>query len=282
MRRAVTIELSAEERRKLEKHAASGTTPVHLAERSKIVLMADAGETNKAIARTPGVTERKVGCWRKRYAEGGLAAIEKDRPRGRNHGGKNTEDQLRLRGKVIEMTTRQRPPDGETHWSTRRRLGTALNASHGFVHRTWRSFGLKPHLTKTFEAGTDPRFEEKLRDVVGLHLDPPENAVVFSVDEKSSIQALDRSQPGLPLTFGHCATTTHDCKRHGTRTLIAALEVATGKVIGVACKRNRHQEFLAFLKKLERRTRKDKDISIVVNDHATQRHAEVRAWIERT
>jgi transposase len=222
MRRAAAIDLSARERTRLQHAIKSRATPLRFIERSKILLLAAEGVTYQMIASQLGITENKVGRWRNRYAEGGLKAIEKDRPSGKNHGDKKTASQARLRKKVIEMTT-QETPDDATHWSTRS-LAQKLNTTHSFVHRVWKSVGLKPHLIKTFKVSNDPQFEEKLHDVVGLYLDPPQNAVVLSIDEKTSIQALDRTQPGLPLKKQRSGTLTHDYKRHGTSTLFAALE----------------------------------------------------------
>lgn len=279
MRVAAAIELPDKERTRLRQYVSSRTTPVRLVERSRIVLLADEGCDNQSIARALGVTENKVGRWRNRYAEGGLKAIEKDKPRGRNHGGKDSGAQARLRQEVIKTTTQETPKDA-THWSTRS-LAKKLNTTHSFVQRVWKSVGLKPHLIRTFKVSNDPRFEEKLQDVVGLYFDPPHNAVVFSVDEKSSIQALDRTQPGLPLKKGRCGTLTHDYKRHGTSTLFAALDMATGRVIGESFKRHRHQEFLKFLKKVERATPKDQEIHIILDNYATHKHPNVLAWIEK-
>lgn len=279
MRVAAAIDLSPKERKRLRQNVKSRTTQVRLIERSEILLLADQGENNQMIANKLGITENKVGRWRNRYAEGGLKAIEKDRPRGNNHGGKKTAAQARLRNKVIKVTT-QETPDNATHWSTRT-LAEKLNTTHTFVHRVWKSAGLKPHLIKTFKVSNDPRFEEKLHDVVGLYLDPPRNAVVLSVDEKSSIQALDRTQPGLPLKKGRCGTMTHDYKRHGTSTLFAALDVATGNVIGESFKQHRHQEFLTFLKKVERQTPKAQEIHIILDNYATHKHPNVVEWIEK-
>jgi transposase len=279
MRIAAAIDLTATERKRLQQNVKSRTTPLRLIERSKILLLADEGVNNRMIASQLGITENKVGRWRNRYAEGGLKAIEKDRPRGKNHGGKKTASQARLRKKVIEMTT-QETPDDATHWSTRS-LAEKLNTTHSFVHRVWKSVGLKPHLIKTFKVSNDPQFEEKLHDVVGLYLDPPQNAVVLSIDEKSSIQALDRTQPGLPLKKGRCGTMTHDYKRHGTSTLFAALDIATGQVIGESFKQHRHQEFLQFLKKVERQTPKDQEIHIVLDNYATHKHPNILEWITK-
>lgn len=279
MRVAATIELTADERTKLQQYVRSRKTPVRLIERSKIVLLADEGATNQVIANKLNITENKVGRWRNRYAQGGLRAIEKDRPRGGNHGGKKTLSQTRLRNKVIKTTT-QETPDSATHWTTRT-LAKKLNTTHTFVHRVWKSVGLKPHLIKSFKVSNDRRFEEKLHDVVGLYLDPPQNAVVLSIDEKSAIQALDRTQPGLPLKKGRCGTMTHDYKRHGTSTLFAALDIATGRVVGQSYQQHRHQEFLKFLKKIERQTPKDKEIHIILDNYATHKHPNVLEWIEQ-
>ena len=200
MRVAVNIELPEADRKKLERWAMSRSVAVRLRERSRIVLRASEGLTNKEIARELGIDTNKVSRWRRRYAGEGLEGIEKEHPRGGNHGGKDSRAQAELRRKMIEWTT-QREPEGATHWSCRS-LARELGTSHSFVHRVWRSCGLKPHLVRTFKLSTDPRFEEKLIDVVSLYLDPPENAAVFSFDEKSQIQALDRTQPGLPLKKG--------------------------------------------------------------------------------
>ena len=156
-----------------------------------------------------------------------------------------------------------------------------LNTTHSFVNRVWRAYGLKPHLLRTFKLSNDPRFEEKLRDVVGLYLDPPHNAAVFSFDEKSQIQALDRTQPGLPMKKGRCATMTHDYKRHGTTTLFAALNMATGEVIGKTYRKHRHQEVLRFLREVEETVPKEQEIHIVLDNYATHKHEKVLAWIER-
>lgn len=279
VRIAATIELSAKERMTLQQYIRSRRTPVRLVERSKIILLADDGITNQVIATKLGITENKVGRWRNRFAEGGLKAIEKDRPRGKNHGGKKTVTQTRLRNKVIKITTQEKPDDA-THWSTRT-LAKKLNTTSTFVHRVWKSVGLKPHLIKTFKVSNDPQFVEKLHDVVGLYLDPPQNAVVLSIDEKSSIQALDRTQPGLPLKKGRCGTMTHDYKRHGTSTLFAALDIATGHVIGESYQQHRHQEFLKFLKKVDRQTPKDKELHIILDNYATHKHSNVLEWVEK-
>jgi len=198
---------------------------------------------------------------------------------GANHGGKDSQSQARLREKIIKKTTQEKP-DNATHWSTRS-MAEALNTTHSFVHRVWQSVGLKPHLEKTFKVSNDPHFEEKLCDVVGLYLNPPENAVVFCIDEKTSIQALDRTQPGLPLKKGRCGTVTHDYKRNGTSTLFAALNVATGHVTGECYQQHTHKEFLKFLKQVERQTDKDIELHIIVDNYATHKHEKVKKWLKR-
>lgn len=234
---------------------------------------------NYRIAEQLGLDVNTVGRWRNRYAAEGHAGIEKDRPRGANHGGKNTIDQARIRSPIIETTTQQKPP-GATHWSVRS-LARYLGVTHSLVGRVWQEVGLKPHLEKRFKVSNDPHFEAKLHDVVGLYMDPPEHAVVLCVDEKSSIQALDRTQPGLPLKPGRCGTTTHDYKRHGTSTLFAALDVATGEVIGQCKPRHRHQEFLAFLKAVEKQTPAELDLHLIVDNYATHKHENVKNWLKR-
>ncbi|MFQ5641803.1 MAG: IS630 family transposase [bacterium] len=278
MRVAKKITLSDSEKRVLEKNTNSRAVSIRLSERSKIVLLSAEGLKNKEIAQKLNISPNKVGLWRNRFAEGGLKLISKDKPRGANHGGKDTLKQAELRKRIIEKTTQEKP-DNATHWSTRT-LAEALNTTHTFVHRVWQSVGLKPHLEKTFKVSNDPHFEEKLCDVVGLYLNPPEKAIVFCVDEKTSIQALDRSQPGLPLKKGRCGTVTHDYKRNGTSTLFAALDVATGSVTGECYQKHTHKEFLKFLKKLEGQTDKDKELHIIVDNYATHKHEKVRLWLK--
>lgn len=279
MRVAAKIVLTDKEEQRLNRNVSSKLTPVRLRERSQIVLLAAKGLTSQAIADKLDISENKVGRWRSRFAEGGIKAISHDKPRGDNHGGKDSLEQAKLRKKIIEKTTQEKPKNA-THWSTRT-LAEALNTTHSFVHRVWQSVGLKPHLEKTFKVSNDKHFEEKLCDVVGLYLNPPENAIVFCVDEKTSIQALDRTQPGLPLKKGRCGTVTHDYKRNGTSTLFAALEVATGRVIGECYQKHTHKEFLKFLKQVEGQTEQSKDIHIIVDNYATHKHTKVNNWLNR-
>jgi len=275
----VRIDLPIDERRQLERNTKSRKTPVRLLERSKIVLLAAQGIPNYQIAETLGMNVNKVGRWRNRYAQRGLEGIEKDLPRGANHGGKNSVAQARLRSKIIKMTTREKPK-GATHWSTRS-LAKVLGLNHSFVNRVWREVGLKPHLTVQFKVSNDPDFEEKLRDVVGLYVAPPENAAVFCIDEKTSIQALDRTQPGLPMKPGWRGTMTHDYKRHGTSTLFAALDTLSGEVIGKCWQRHTHKEFLSFLRTVEKHTPKNLALHLIVDNYATHKHEKVKAWLKR-
>ena len=278
MRVAAQVTLTASERRRLETWASAPSTAVRLVERSKIILMACAGMTNQAIAHALGIDQNTVGRWRNRFVKEGAKGIEKERPRGGNYGGKDSKQQEKLRARIVKATTQTTPKDA-THWSTRT-MARAMGTTHSFVHRVWQSHGLKPHLIRTFKISNDPRFEEKLHDVVGLYLSPPENAVVFSFDEKSSVQALDRTQPGLPIKKGRCGTMTHDYKRHGTTTLFAALDVATGAVIGESYRRHRHQEVLRFLKKVDKTVPKEQELHIILDNYATHKHEEVLRWIE--
>ena len=275
----VSIVLPRNERKKYDRLCSSGNTPVRIKERLTIVLLADDGLNNGERAEHMSISAQMAGRWRNRFAEQGLSGIEKNLPRGNNHGGKNTRAQARLRQKIIAKTTTEKPPNA-THWSTRT-LAKALGTSHNFVAKVWRECGFKPHLISQFKISNDPHFAEKLEDVVGLYLSPPDNAVIFCVDEKSSIQALDRTQPGLPLKKGRSETMTHDYKRHGTSTLFAALDVLTGKVIGECTQRHRHQEFLGFLKTVEKQTPKDKALHVIVDNYATHKHEKVKNWLKR-
>lgn len=280
MRVAAAVSLTKKEKQILERYVRSRSTPVRLVERSRIVLLASQGLTNKEIAAELDTDQNKVGRWRNRYIESGIDALITERPRGANHGGKNTAVQAELHQKIIETTT-QCLPVNATHWSTRS-LAEALRTTHTLVHRVWKANGLKPHLIKTFKVSNDPHFTEKLQDVVGLYLSPPENAAVFCFDEKTSIQALDRTQPGLPIKKGRADTMTHDYKRHGTTTLFAALEVASGQVIGETYRRHRHTEVLSFLKKIEKAVPKDQEIHIILDNYATHKHEKVLGWIEKS
>jgi transposase len=275
MRVAVDISLSGDEIHQLTRFAKSRSVSVRLAERSQIVLLAAKGLTNEQIAEQLGISRQKVARWRQRYAESGLAGIEKDAPRP----GRKPRISQRKIEQVIEWTT-QAKPDNATHWS-QRLMAEKAGISMSSVGRIWKSHGLKPHKISFFKLSNDKHFAEKLEAIIGLYLSPPDNAIVFSCDEKSQIQALDRTQPGLPLKKGRGATMTHDYKRNGTTTLFAALNTLTGEVLGFCKKQHRHQEWLSFLRKIEKSTPKDKEIHIICDNYATHKHPKVKSWLKR-
>lgn len=270
MRLAPTIVLEPQARAVLQRLARSKTTSVRLAHRAQIVLLAADGLDNKAIAREVGVGRVQVGRWRTRYAEGGLAAIEKDLPRG----GRPAQADA---AEIVRLTT-QTTPQAATQWSSRT-LAAKVGVSDTTVLRVWRKHGLKPHRVRTFKVSRDPHFVEKLEDIVGLYLSPPEHALVLCCDEKSQVQALDRTQPGLPLKKGRAATMTHDYKRHGTTTLFAALNVLDGKVIGSCKQRHRHIEWLEFLRQINRETPRDKQLHLICDNYSTHKHPKVQDWL---
>jgi transposase len=275
MRIACAITLTDKDRATLERWSRSRSTEARLVERARIILLAAEGRKNKDIAVELGVTRAAVGRWRDRFAGRGMVGIEKDAPRG----GRPPKTRDDLVGKIIEMTTRQKPANA-THWSTRT-LAEAVGTNRSMVSRVWRANGLKPHLSRTFKVSNDPKFAEKLVDVVGLYLDPPAHALVLCVDEKSQIQALDRTQPSLPIYPGRCETMTHDYKRNGTTTLFAALNVAEGRLIGQCMPRHRHQEFIKFLKQIDAETPPDLDLHLIVDNYATHKHPNVVKWLKR-
>ena len=275
MRVAPQITLSDDERNTLRRWSRGRSTPARLVRRAKIVLLAAEGKQNKTITAELGIERTIVGRWRTRFAQQGLTGIEKDAPRG----GRKPRARQRVARKIIKMTT-QRRPSNATHWSTRT-LAKKLGVSQSMVHRVWRANGLKPHLWRTFKVSNDPRFVEKLIDIVGLYLNPPEHALVLCADEKSQIQALDRTQPSLPLKKGRCGTMTHDYKRNGTTTLFAALEVAEGRLIGTCMPRHRHQEWIKFLKLIDSQTPSELDLHLIVDNYATHKHPKVQRWLKR-
>lgn len=275
MKVAVPVVLSAEERKELEKLARGRKVAVRVAERARIVLQAAEGKQNQEIAEFCGVTRRTVGVWRRRFAEKRVAGILRDAPRA----GRQRSIGAEVIEEVVRKTTQETPVAG-THWSTRK-LAKVMGLSPSTIGRIWRSHGLKPHLTRTFKLSRDPKFTEKLDDVIGLYLNPPEHALVFSADEKSQIQALDRTQPGLPLVPGRAGTMTHDYKRHGTTTLFTALNTLDGTVIGTCMPRHRHQEWIKFLKLIDRETTRNKKIHLIADNYATHKHPKVQAWLGR-
>ena len=275
MRVAATIQLTEAQRKTLTRLVKGRRSEVRVAIRAKIVLAAARGQENREIAEKLGVTRETVGRWRSRFAEKSVEGILKDLPRG----GRKPTNRSRVEGRILQMTTQEQPTNA-THWSTRT-LAAELGVSQSMVHRVWKANGLKPHLVKTFKVSNDPHFEEKLRDVVGLYLNPPENALVLSADEKTSIQALDRTQPGLPLNRGRCGTMTHDYKRNGTTTLFAAIELGHGEVIATCMKRHRHQEWIKFLRMIDEQTPMAFDLHLIVDNYATHKHEKVKRWLKR-
>ena len=275
MRKAVVIELDSSERAKLEQLKRGRRVTVRLAERAEIILHAADGLENQQIAERMGISRQKAGRWRARYAALGLAGIEKDAPRP----GRRRRIDEKQRAAVVRKTLRQ-TPKGQTHWS-RATMAADTGLSESTIGRIWREHGLKPHQVETFKLSNDPRFVEKLNDIVGLYLDPPEHAIVLSCDEKSQIQALDRTQPGLPMKKGRCGTMTHDYKRNGTTSLFAAMNVLDGMVIGQCHRQHRHQEWLKFLRLIKSTVPGDKDIHLICDNYATHKHAKVQAWAKR-
>ncbi len=243
--------------------------------RARIVLLAAAGKKNLEIARELKVNPNTVVRWRGRFARGRVAGIERDRPRGNRR-----RIQHNVLAEIIVKATTQTKPVDATHWSTRT-LAKHLGVDDNRVQRVWKATGLKPHLVKTFKVSNDPKFAEKVVDVVGLYTNPPENALVLCVDEKSQIQALDRTQKSLPLYPGRCGTMTHDYKRNGTTTLFAAYNVLNGTVIGTCMQQHRHQEWLKFLRQIDRETPQGKQLHLVVDNYSTHKHENVKKWLKR-
>jgi len=272
VRVAPGIVLSDEERAELKRLIRSKLTSVRLAQRARIVLLADDGQQNKDIAAQVGVGRVQVARWRERYAQSRLAGIERDLPRGAPPVKVNV-------ARLVELTT-QSKPKAATHWSTRT-MAVEMGVSAASVSRHWRANGLKPHIVRSFKVSRDPKFAEKLEDIVGLYMSPPEHALVLCCDEKSQVQALDRTQPGLPIKKGRAATMTHDYKRNGTTTLFAALNVLDGQVIAQCQQRHRHIEWLKFLRQIDRETPKDKALYLIVDNYATHKHPNVQNWLAK-
>ncbi|MCB9492250.1 MAG: IS630 family transposase [Dehalococcoidia bacterium] len=275
MRIAPPIELTQEERAELTRWSRGRSTQARCVERARIVLLAADGKNNQEIGRQLGIDLNKVSRWRRRFAESRLAGIEKDLPRG----GRKPTRRAAVDTAIITKVTQTKPKNA-THWSTRT-LAKELGINQTMVHRVLKANGLQPHMTRTFKLSNDPQFEEKLCDVVGLYLSPPDNALVLSVDEKSSIQALDRTQPSLPFVKGRCGTMTHDYKRNGTTTLFASIELGFGEVIARCMPRHRHQEWIKFLKAIDEETPSELDLHLIVDNYATHKHPKVREWLDR-
>ena len=268
------VVLTDDQREQMTALSQSTSMPYALVQRARIVLACAQGLTNCAVAQRLAVSPSAVGKWRRRFVECGVQGLHDELRPGRP---RTYEDD-----KVAELINRalQEKPRNASAWSVRL-MAQAQGVSKSTVQRWFSLFGVKPHLSDTFKLSSDPFFIEKVRDVTGLYLNPPDNAMVLCVDEKSQIQALNRTQPTLPMGLGYVEGFTHDYIRHGTTTLFAALDVATGKVIGKCCKRHRHQEFLAFLRIIDRETPPPLDIHLVLDNYATHKHPKVRAWLAK-
>jgi transposase len=274
MSRIEPIQPSHEDRERLEKLVRDRNTPQKVVWRSRIVLLSAAGLRPPTVAAAVGKSALTVRRWRRRFLAQGVDGLLKDatRPPGK----KPLSPEMIKR--VVELTLNQKPP-GRTHWSERS-MAARVGLAPSTVHNIWKAHGLKPHLTRTFKLSRDPAFTAKVQDIVGLYLNPPDKALVLSVDEKSQIQALDRTQPGLPMKKGRAGTMTHDYKRHGTTTLFAALNMLDGRVIGECMPRHRHGEFLRFLKRIDRETPAELDLHLIVDNYATHKTPRVKRWLK--
>ena len=272
---ARALPMTLEQQQTLEAWVRAPTTPQYIVLRSSICLHAHQGWPNHRIAKQLGTSRPTVLLWRERFAQAGPTTLEQDASRG--------DSAQRLANSkvnaIVEVTLHTTPRDA-TQWSTRT-LAKHCGVSHMTVARVWDAHGLQPHRVRTFKLSRDPQFVEKLTDVVGLYLNPPDKALVLCVDEKSQIQALDRTQPGLPMKKGRCGTMTHDYVRHGTTTLFAALNVLEGKVIGGCFERHRHEEFLKFLRQIDRQTPPELALHLIVDNYGTHKHAHVRRWLAK-
>jgi len=265
--------LSEEERVQLQSLARARSLPAGLVRRANIVLACAEGAPNSAVAERLGTTNATVGKWRRRFVVRRIAGLDDElRP-----GKPRSIDDERI-AELLTTTLHHRPKDGATHWSVRG-LAAETGIAKSSVHRFLQAFGLKPHRRDSFKLSTDPFFIEKLRDVVGLYLDPPDKALVLGVDEKSQVQALERTQPLLPLGFGYVEGVTHDYVRHGTTTLFAALDLLDGTVLAQCRKRHRHQEFLDFLRAIDQAVPAALDIHVILDNYATHKHPKVKAWL---
>jgi transposase len=275
MRVAPAIVLSDEVRLRLQKLARGRATVVRIAQRSRIILLAGEGLQNKQIAKQMKVAPRMAALWRERFLALGVDGLLKDASRP----GRTPSIAALTVTQVIDKTTQSKPRNA-TQWS-RSTMAREAGISASSVGRIWRSHGLKPHRVTSFKVSNDPNFADKLEAIVGLYLNPPEHALVLSVDEKSQIQALDRTQPGLPLKKGRCHTMTHDYKRNGTTTLFAALDVASGEVFGLCQEKHRHQEWLKFLRMIDQTIAADKEIYLICDNYSTHKHEKVQRWLEK-
>lgn len=274
-RKTLSVELGTEDWAQLQRWASRPGTPQQVALRCRLMMAMGEGEEDQQIALDEGVNRHTVCLWRNRVREEGIGTVWEIRP-GR---GRKPQYDMGKWDAIVDATLRSKPK-GETHWSCRS-MAAAQGVSKNTINRVWQLHNLKPHLYRTFKVSRDPKFMEKLTDVVGLYLNPPQKAVVICVDEKSQIQALDRTQPGLPLKKGRCGTYTHDYKRNGTTTLFAALDMLEGKVIGQCQARHRHQEWLKFLRRLDREYPEELTLHVIMDNYGTHKTPEVEKWLEK-
>jgi len=273
MRVAPQVVLTEEQQRTLQQWARTRSLPWRQVERARVVLLAARGKQDLEVAAEIGISNQKAARWRKRFLKFGLAGLKRDAPR---PGRAPTITSAQVQ-EVVRKTTQEKPAQA-THWSTRT-MAEAVGLSEKSVRRIWHKHGLKPHLSRTFKLSNDPAFAEKLEAIVGLYLNPPEHAIVLCADEKSQIQALDRTQPGLPIKKGRCGTMTHDYKRNGTATLFAAMNTLDGTVISMCDDQHRHQEWLKFLRVIDRATPSGKEIHLIADNYATHKHPKVQSWL---
>lgn len=269
------LHLKEAEEQQLQQWMQAFGTPQQVALRSQIILAAAEGQSDNGIAQRLGVNRKTVTLWRERFAWEGLDSLWEVAP---GRGRKSTYGAEKIEA-IVDATLRTKPR-GITQWSCRL-MASSQGVSKSTINNIWQSHNLKPHRVKKFKLSRDAKFLEKLTDVVGLYLNPPQQAVVLCVDEKSQIQALDRTQPGLPLKKGRCGTMTHDYKRNGTTTLFAALEVLQGRVVGQCYERHRHQELLKFLRRLDQEFPGEIRLHLVMDNYGTHKHPKVQAWLKR-
>ena len=275
MRKGITVSVSPEDRIQLEAIVRDRNSPQKHVWRARIILLTAEGAGTVAIMRAVGKDKRAVWRWQERFMQEGVAGLIRDKTRPSRIPRLPPETVAR----VVGLTNRT-PPHQATHW-TAPAMAKAVGISPSSVRRIWHSHGLQPHRVRHFELSNDPNFAAKLKDVVGLYIDPPAHAVVLSIDEKSQIQALDRTQPGLPTKKGRCATMTHDYKRHGTTTLFAALDILEGKVIRRCMQRHRHQECIRFLNAVAAEVPNGEAVHVILDNYATHKHPKVKAWLGR-
>ena len=272
---ASVLPVTPEQRRTLAAWVSAKTTPQRVVLRSRICLSAADAQSNNAISKDLRISRPTILLWRERFKKLGPAGIGEDA----SHGWSSRRTDEATVKKIIDRTLQTHPPDA-THWSTRT-MAKAVGVSHATVARVWEAHGLQPHRMETFKLSKDKHFVEKLTDVVGLYLNPPDKALVLCVDEKSQIQALDRTQPGLPMKKGRCGTMTHDYKRNGTTCLFAALNMLDGTIIGTCYPRHRHEEFLKFLQMIHRSTPRRRDLHLILDNYGTHTHPIIKEWLAK-